>query len=214
MVNRVALIVCLLLGGCQRGVVPPDMLPSARAYINFKDQVAAQMLRWGIPWRFPCTKSVADKNGGYYESLPDDQCFKFSGPMRMQGLWRNDFEGSLFCSAPATQCTEPRSTSKIPRPHFVWLQMRHHLKELEDIAPGGLYAVDFIGRRSEYRGMYGHLGMADEEVIVDRLISIRELEAPPRQPTRAEVIEHFKKCAADKTCVPDWGAISAMETMS
>ncbi|WP_150125363.1 hypothetical protein [Sphingomonas sp. LM7] len=35
--------------------------------------------------------------------------------------------------------------------------------------------LDFIGRRTAYQGRYGHMGLADSEVIVDRLISAREI---------------------------------------
>ena len=37
---------------------------------------------------------------------------------------------------------------------------------------GALYAVDFIGRRTLKRGGYGHFGVFDHEIVVDRIISI------------------------------------------
>ena len=49
------------------------------------------------------------------------------------------------------------------------------------LQPGGLYAVDFVGRHYASHGHYGQLGAFDEAVVVDRMISIREIEAPPRR---------------------------------
>jgi len=46
--------------------------------------------------------------------------------------------------------------------------------------PSGVYAVNFTGRRSLFQGSYGHLGMYDEEVIVDHMISIRKIESLPK----------------------------------
>jgi hypothetical protein len=79
------------------------------------------------------------------------------------------------------------------------------------LPPGGLYAIDFIGRCSEGVGMFGHFGMSKHEVIVDRLLSIKQIEPPPPEPTKAEVIKETKECEAAKTCVPDWNAINAID---
>jgi hypothetical protein len=39
-----------------------------------------------------------------------------------------------------------------------------------------LYAVEFIGRRTAVKGRYGHMGVFDHELIVDRMISMRQVE--------------------------------------
>ena len=46
--------------------------------------------------------------------------------------------------------------------------------------PGGLYALDFIGRRTAHGGVNGD-GPLAQELIVDRLISIKQIEAPPKK---------------------------------
>lgn len=164
-----------MVAGCHR---PPNawMAPKPEAYLRLKDRFAAQMLDWGISWRFPC--SDIDR-----ESRPDllweEQCFRFGEPQRMQGLWRNDFEGSEFCPASAKRCPPPTDSSGVRQ--STWLQIKPHLNGWENTPPGGLYAIDFIGRRSQHLAMYGHMGMSNSEVIVDQLISIREIEAPPKQ---------------------------------
>jgi len=45
-----------------------------------------------------------------------------------------------------------------------------------------LYAVDFIGRHSAERGNYSHMQVAhfDQEIVVDRVLSLKELEPPVR----------------------------------
>ena len=48
---------------------------------------------------------------------------------------------------------------------------------LRDALPGGLYAVDFVGRRTAQGTPY--VG-AEADIIVDRLISIRQVESPPK----------------------------------
>ncbi|HEU5067475.1 MAG TPA: hypothetical protein VFT61_04745 [Sphingomicrobium sp.] len=42
--------------------------------------------------------------------------------------------------------------------------------------------------------------MADRPVIVDRLISIKEVEPPPPQPTAAQMKAYDKACEANHTC--------------
>jgi hypothetical protein len=174
------------------------MVPSPEAYLHIKDRFAAQMLDWGIPWRLPC--SDIDE-----ESRPDllweEQCFRFGKPQRMQGLWRNDFEGSEICPLSAGQC--PTAADKAAE-RFTWLQTKFHLAGAEDTPPGGLYAIDFIGRRSEHLGLYGHMGMSEGEVIVDRLLSIKLVEPPPPgQMTPEHVKAYLKECEGARICMPN-----------
>ena len=46
---------------------------------------------------------------------------------------------------------------------------------------GGVYVIDFIGRRTLYPGHYGHMGGWNEEVLVDRIFSIKQIKAPPKE---------------------------------
>jgi len=36
--------------------------------------------------------------------------------------------------------------------------------------------IEFIGRKTLYPGYYGHMGMSGSEIIVDRVISLKEME--------------------------------------
>ena len=151
------------------------------AYRHWGDTlaVAVGLRDLGIVW--PCYV----KEGGTgavvaYGMIPLDQCYKFDRPQRMRGLWRNEFEGSQFCTEPAKECSWPE-IDKRSQP-VVWLDLAKPLPaELRPARGGGLYAVDFIGRRTSYRGAYGHFGMSDYAVLVDRMISMKELEPPPKR---------------------------------
>ena len=124
------------------------------------------MHRLGVPWAYPCQDP--------------GRCLKYDGPRRMKGLWRNDFEGSQFCPAPAKTCGYVMS-DKRTNP-VIWLDFSVSLPaDHKGNGLGGLYAIDFIGRRSAYPGYYGHMGVFDEEVIVDRMISMKEIEPPPKK---------------------------------
>jgi hypothetical protein len=106
-------------------------------------------------------------------------CYKLTEPQRWQGLWRDDFEGSRFCPAPASRCPYHTPRDKI------WLEYSFGVTDTEPrerkVPPGGLYEVNLIGRRTAVKGNYGHMGGSDHALIVDRMISIRQIEAPPKQ---------------------------------
>ncbi|NUR45272.1 MAG: hypothetical protein HOP91_03810 [Sphingomonas sp.] len=155
------------------------------------------------------TDACLDKlKWGGSEGLPRqyEDCFKFTPSQRMQGLWRNNFEGSEYCDGSSGQCPDAKANAETG----IWLAMRSPLPGVDDTPPGGLYAIDFIGRRSIGAGMFGHMGMAKNEVIVDRLLSIKEVEPPPSQahPTRAELIREMKTCEAKGACIPNWSLIN------
>ncbi len=120
------------------------------------------------------------KYGGV-QALPKgtDQCFEMTSSQRWRGLWRDSFEGSVFCPSPAKECSNIR-------PDQIWLsysEKLRHAKTKPIEGAGGLYLVEFIGRKTLKRGHYGHMGLFDNEIIVDRLISVRELEPPPPLPS-------------------------------
>ena len=107
-------------------------------------------------------------------------CYKLAHPERWRGLWRNDFEGSRFCAAPSKkQCSFDTPGES------VWFDYSFGLTETKPrqwkIPLGGLYEVDLIGRRTAVKGRYGHMGGSDHALIVDRMVSIRQVEAPPKQ---------------------------------
>jgi hypothetical protein len=181
----IILMACVLISGCQQLSDQAKQLPPPEAFVRSKDRLAARMLRSGIPWSWPCIEPIT--------------CVKFDGPKRIQGLWRNDFEGSQFCGPPAKTCSYRSADERSDA--LVWLDFASPPPgQFKPERPGGLYQVDFVGRASRYPGIYGHLGVFDGEVIVDRMIAMTEIEAPPPPPTKAEEKEWARECDASPTC--------------
>lgn len=141
--------------------------PPPEAYLDPVDREIARG-HGGTPGRpAPCTHM--EKPGGMEAlvSAPTERCFRMEPPRRWRGLWRNDFEGSQFCPEPARRC---RYGSE---PEQIWLTERP-----ERQPDGKLYRVEFIGRKTLYRGAYGHMGASDHEIVVDRFLSSRAVPDP------------------------------------
>ena len=140
-----------------------DKLPP-EAYRSPIDQQIARTGK-GIPGRpYPCSYSHIENGQEVIESQPTELCVKMQPQQRWRGLWRDDFEGSRFCPAPARECTHDSPGEQI------WLS------ETPGRPDGGLYRVEFIGRKTMYKGPYGHMGVFDQEITIDRPISIELIE--------------------------------------
>ena len=138
----------------------------ASAYRNWCDQLAVGFgLRdLGLVW--PCTKRSKADGVTVFERIPTDQCYKMDPPRKWTGLWRNSFEGSQFCPAPASNCSFGR-----PGPR-IWLDSERASKKEPD---EGLYAVEFVGRRTSVKGHYGHMGASDYELVADRFLLMKRI---------------------------------------
>ncbi len=161
--------------GCQQDERYQDFLddlPPPSVYLRFEDRLAARMIQWGIPWRYPCTYTETIIGTEAIASLPTEQCEKLSSQERFKGLWSNEFEGSRFCPAPTEEC------SFISPGEHIWLSFPERSHRVDWRKPG-LYAVEFIGRQTLYPGLYGHMGGSDEELIVDRVISMNRIGDTP-----------------------------------
>src|SRR5688500_21141 len=129
--------------------VPPE------AYLDPGDQQIART-GVGVPGRpVPCGRE--ERHTGVTLKVvvgaPTEQCFKMLPAQRFRGLWRNDFEGSQFCPAPAVKCEYAMPGEAI------WLSERPNRWP-----DGKLYLVDFVGRKTMYKGAYGHMGAFDHEI--------------------------------------------------
>ena len=112
---------------------------------------------------------------GGIQAMPNetDQCFEMMPQRRWTGLWLRVFEGSQFC--PDEQGQQARTCEFSDNKPNIWFEPGKG-----DLAPGyglgeGLYRVDFVGRRTAKPGGHGHLGQFAHEVIVDRMISVKQV---------------------------------------
>ena len=178
-------LITLVLTGCQRNEHDfyLDDLPPASVYLRFEDRLAARMIQWGIPWRFPCTYTEKVRGMAVMGSLPTEQCEKLSPQKKFKGLWNDEFEGSRFCPAPAEEC------SFISPGEHIWLSFPERSYRVDWRKPG-VYAIEFMGRQTLYPGLYGHMGGSDEEVIVDRIVAIKRIGDTPMI-SRAELFAYI-----------------------
>jgi len=174
-----AWLILLLLAACHRSKYADEITPP-EAYVHFEDRLAAYMRRLGFKWRMPCVQQKKEQGTEIITGLPTDQCVKMTSPQRFRGLWHNEFEGQRFCPAPANEC------SFITPGEVISLDFSSKEMRFDPRLSGELYEIDFIGRRNVYPGYFGHGGGATGEVIVDRIISVKKLKAPP-PPTREQV---------------------------
>lgn len=155
------------MAGCSRADEAPYETP-AQAYQHWDDRFVA-FTGLPLPWRpYPCTIEKTEEFRGevfeVLESRPTDECVHMTPRRRWRGVWNNEFEGSQFCPGSRTECSYGGAGPRI------WM----------DAGPqpppdGKLYLVEFDGRRTVFLGAYGHMGMFDHEIIVDRMISKEEL---------------------------------------
>jgi hypothetical protein len=138
--------------------------PPPEAYLDPVDRQIART-RMGVPGRpVPCARHEKQNGVDVIVGVPTERCFKMHAPQRWSGLWRNDFEGSQFCPRPARTCDHRSEGERI------WLTEKPDRR-----GDGKLYRVEFVGRKTIYKGAYGHMGASDHEIVVERMIRLREV---------------------------------------
>lgn len=110
--------------------------------------------------------------GGAFPTDAVGGCYAMDKPKRWRGFFRYDFERSLFCAD--RQCSDTLGGQ-------MWLSGKAAgLWPNPKTDQGSLYEIEFIGRRTAVRGYHGHQSQYPYEVVVDRLISMKRIEAPPK----------------------------------
>ena len=126
----------------------------------------------------PCTYRV-ERN--VVASLPTDQCYKMEVSRTYRGVWLDEFEGQRFIPDGTSPPEWPRSDPRTPgwreeaeraRLANIWIDARRVERRL--LQRGTRRHIEFEGRKTMYLGAYGHMGMSGQEVIVDRVISLRD----------------------------------------
>jgi len=155
-------VTAVVLAGCHRRMpkVSEKTIEAIHAFEPGMTEQCLDKIRWGG-----------------FESLTgeEEDCYKFDAPRRWKGLYFGEFEGSRFCPAPARQCSDSS-----PGEH-IWLKASPSagVPAWNGRESSGLFAMEFIGKKTSYPGHYGHMGMSDEEIVVDHLISMKQLESTP-----------------------------------
>jgi hypothetical protein len=135
------------------------------AFIHPIDRQRALARREADGFDQPCTREKAVDGYKVSERLPTDQCVYMEPARVWRGRWLNQHEHTVFCAVDAGQdeCPEPKE--------------RTWLSGMLDGEIGQRYLVSFVGRRTKYPGGYGHFGLYDSEIIVDRVISLERISA-------------------------------------
>lgn len=137
------------------------------AFIHPIDQQRALERPESLDYVTPCTREKTVDGYKVSETLPTDQCVHMEPARVWRGQWLNQYEHTVFCATDAGQseCPEPKE--------------RTWLIGAIDGESGQRYRVSFVGRKTRYPGGYGHFGLYDSEIIVDRVISIEKISVKP-----------------------------------
>ena len=115
-----------------------------------------------------CLNGIRAGDFGAFEWMDNPDCFEMLPPQRWSGLWNSGWKWTNFCPAPAKECPGSAEAGDI------WMEFgdgAYKGPEIED----GLYAVEFIGRRTKVPGYFGHMAQYDHLMVVDRLVSLRKM---------------------------------------
>jgi hypothetical protein len=165
---KVLSLAALLLTACD---AQPSHTPPPEAYRSWKDRALVGLHLASLE-RLPCATKVKTAGRIREGMLPTDQCFKMTERRRWSGVWVNEFEDSSFHSG---RTNVPLSDSA-----GWWLEPTKPMPRVD----GKAWLIEFVGRRTKYAGGYGHMGMFDHEIIVDRVISMKELSGKGAEVTK------------------------------
>jgi hypothetical protein len=145
--------------GCHKGQpkMTDEQVQKMRTEEPYLTKACIEKLRW---------------NG--VEAFDPETCIERLPAARWRGLWRDSFEAQVFCPAPAQQCPSKKADD------LMWIEVGKRPAAMRDVLPGGLYAIDFIGRATAHGTPMRAYGMYRQDIVVDRMISIRQVEAPPK----------------------------------
>lgn len=174
--------------------------PSPEVFARAEDQVRARLIRepcteadigrgcYRLGSRLvrqaPCTYRI---DAGTIGSVATDQCYKMESSRRHRGVWIDAFEGQEFIPEATKPPEWPRGDPKAPgwreqfelaRASRIWIDVSRVDLEHKFREGGRRVFIEFDGRKTMYSANYGHMGMSGHEIIVDRLISMKECLEP------------------------------------
>ena len=118
----------------------------------------------------PCIPKIGLGIDPKFEAM----CHEMTEPRVWRGLWVYGFEWSQFCAEPAKSCGPPRKLDA----DITWLTFGGDWPSGLDSKQesGAVFEIEFVGRRTVYAGSKGHMGIFQHEMVVDRLISMKEIK--------------------------------------
>ena len=151
-----AVPVLLLVSGC-------GTIPTHAEAVDLGDSSSLQLSG-------PCIPKIGMGIDPKFEAM----CRDMTEPRVWRGLWAYGFEWSQFCEEPAKSCGDRPKRD----PDITWLTFGENWPLGLDTKreAGALFQVEFVGRRTVHKGMKGHMGVFQYEMVVDRLISMKEIK--------------------------------------
>lgn len=170
MVRALLLTPVLILAGCssERHGTSPER------YLSSWDRFVARSGLEGV-LGYPCARKETDDHGTVLTRIPDDQCYRFNAPERVEGVWIDEFEGQRLLSQAQFDAGIRRVEGDETWLEVEWADYPPRPENDVEGAPR-TFRIVFIGRRSTYPGAYGHLGGSRHLVLVDRIISLEEIK--------------------------------------
>lgn len=188
MVTRPLLLLCLLaaLAACS---------PEAAAYKHPFNRLVVELGLEGFSGYYPCIFVTDDA----FTSLDSEDCFRFDRQSRMRGVWLLANETSELLP----DATRSPAVWDIMDENQTFLEFEQ--SELVGLLPPPVmsaagespsaYAIEFIGRRASYPGLYGGGAGARHMVIMDKLLSARAIP-PPRPPDWPAITAEVRRADA------------------
>ena len=157
--------------------------PPLSSYKHVGDAIAS-VLPLSILGIYPCASAKEVNGSRVLVRKPMEDCYQMLPAQRYQGIWLDAFEGSEFFEgakdARDVEAEMTRRTASLELVVGVWVNWPATPASTSDTdsQSGHLFAVEFIGRRTEHAGRFGHFGMFQHEMVVDQIISQRALDTP------------------------------------
>ena len=162
-----AAILALNITACDERATP------IRGYQRFSDGVASKA---GGLLGYPCSQKETIDGIVVYGRIPAEQCYRLLPARRYKGIWLDEFEGSRFfegASTPAEVKSRYRALRGRQGRGAEWLNfsqsLEPSLRRRHDNDHSTMFLIDFVGRRAAYKGRYGHMGVYDSLMIVDKV---------------------------------------------
>lgn len=173
-----AIVVLLCVAGCDGRDAPFN------AYQRPRDAFAA-FLPLEIFDIYACATRKQSDGIAVIVSVPTEQCYKMRPPKRYKGIWLDQFEGSRFfenASDPDVVKAEVlRGLDDWGEDEWLGWSYKEKLKMLPETSNARLVSVEFVGRRTKYRGRYGHMGGSSSYIVVDRMIAAKPVYIARRE---------------------------------